>query len=87
MAQIRKQPSRDNSKSSRWVSDPMARLLFRTGPPVPARRGQMPPFPFESLDQMREAWLEVRDALLPELRTDLAPTGGEPWAEREWGSG
>jgi hypothetical protein len=87
MPQIRKRSTRVASETSRWVTDPMARLLFKSGPPAPAREGVMPPFPFESLAQMRDAWLEARDALLPELRAELASTGAEPWAEREWGAG
>ena len=46
----------------------------------------MPPFPFESLEEMHETWLQVRESLLPELRAELAETGSEPWAEREWGA-
>jgi hypothetical protein len=80
MARLQKRKSQ--AGSGRWVTDPMARLLFKSGPPLPAQQGGMPPFPFASLDEMHEAWLEVREALLPELRTELA---GEPWAEREWG--
>jgi hypothetical protein len=87
MPQIRKRSTRVASESSRWVTDPMARLLFKSGPPAPVREGAMPPFPFESLDQMRDAWFEARDALLPELRAELGSSGAEPWAEREWGSG
>jgi hypothetical protein len=45
----------------------------------------MPPFPFGSLDEMHATWLEVRASLLPELRAELAGSGQEPWAEREWG--
>ncbi|HZJ26357.1 MAG TPA: hypothetical protein VFF40_04975 [Acidimicrobiia bacterium] len=85
MAQLRKRPA--SSDSSRWVTDPMARLLFKVGPPRPAQQGQMPPFPFESLDQMRDAWFEVRAALLPDLLNELGPEGGEPWAEGTWGAG
>jgi hypothetical protein len=87
MPQIRKRSTRVASESSRWVTDPMARLLFKSGPPAPVREGVMPPFPFESLDQMRDTWFEVRDVLLPELRAELTSSGAEPWAEREWGSG
>jgi hypothetical protein len=86
MPQIRKRSTRVASEGSRWITDPMARLLFKAGPPAPAQQGVMPPFPFESLDQMRAAWLDAREALLPELRAELA-TGAQPWAEREWGAG
>ena len=85
MAQLRKRQTA-NAAAGRWVSDPMVRLLFKSGPPLPAQQGHMPPFPFQSLDEMHAAWLEVRDTLLPELRDELAATGGEPWAEREWGA-
>ncbi len=83
MAQLRKRNAQ--TSSGRWVSDPMARLLFKSGPPLPAQQGHMPPFPFASLEEMHEAWLEIRDALLPELRAELRDSG-EPWAEREWGA-
>lgn len=85
MAQLRKRNVQTGS--NKWVNDPMARLLFKAGPPLPAQRGVMPPFPFASLDEMHEAWRELRDALLPELRAELAESGSEPWAEREWGAG
>ena len=83
MAQLRKRNA--ETSSSRWVNDPMARLLFKSGPPMPAQQGHMPPFPFASLDEMHEAWLQIRAALLPELRAELGDSG-EPWAEREWGA-
>ncbi len=85
MAQLRKRQS-TNAAAGRWVSDPMVRLLFKAGPPLPAQQGHMAPFPFESLDEMHAAWLEVRDTLLPQLRDELGSTAGEPWAEREWGA-
>jgi hypothetical protein len=84
MAQLRKRETSDEAAG--WVHDPMARLLFRSGPPLPAQQGLMPPFPFESLDAMRAAWLEVRSTLLPEFQ-DEAGDGTQPWAEREWGAG
>jgi hypothetical protein len=84
MARLQKRKTQ--AGSGRWVTDPMARLLFKGGPPLPAQQGHMPPFPFASLDEMHEAWLEVRDSLLPELRSELAGSEmTEPWAEREWG--
>ncbi|MCU1456663.1 MAG: hypothetical protein JWL73_755 [Actinomycetia bacterium] len=86
MPQIRKTPAQPGGEGSRWVSDPMARLLFKAGPPAPALQGVMPPFPFESLEQMRATWLAERETLLPALRNEM---GGdkEPWAERTWGDG
>lgn len=84
MAQLRKRETGDEAAG--WVHDPMARLLFKAGPPMPAQQGLIPPFPFESLDAMRAAWLEVRSTLLPELHDELG-AGVEPWAEREWGAG
>ena len=84
MPQMRKQSA--GAEGSRWISDPMARLLFKVGPPAPALQGHMPPFPFDSLEKMREAWFASRVALLPELRAEMGPTGGEPWAERTWGA-
>jgi hypothetical protein len=86
MPQSRKQPSQPGQLASRWVSDPMARLLFKAGPPAPALQGVMPPFPFESIDEMQATWFEARDRLLPELRAELGPDK-EPWAERTWGAG
>lgn len=85
MAQLRKRTA--SSDSGQWLSDPMARLLFKAGPPQPAQQGQMPPFPFESLEEMRAAWLEVRAEMLPELVAELGPEGGAPWAEAEWSAG
>jgi hypothetical protein len=84
MARLRKRTSQ--AASGRWTTDPMVRLLFKVGPPMPAQQGHMPPFPFESLEEMHETWLQVRESLLPELRAELAETGSEPWAEREWGA-
>jgi hypothetical protein len=83
MARLQKRKSQ--AGSGRWVTDPMARLLFKAGPPLPAQQGHMPPFPFGSLDEMHATWLEVRASLLPEFRAELAGSGQEPWAEREWG--
>ncbi|MBV8950529.1 MAG: hypothetical protein JOZ99_06625 [Actinobacteria bacterium] len=84
MAQLRKRNVQ--AGSGKWVTDPMARLLFKSGPPLPAQQGLMPPFPFASLDEMHDAWRDVRDALLPELRAELRDAGADPWAEREWGA-
>jgi hypothetical protein len=84
MARLQKRKAQ--AGSGRSVTDPMARLLFKAGPPMPAQQGHMPPFPFASLDEMHATWLEVRASLLPELRAELGDSGQEPWAEREWGA-
>ena len=84
MAQLRKRETADEAAG--WVRDPMARLLFKSGPPLPAQQGLMAPFPFESLDAMRAAWLEVRSTLLPEFQDEVGDDT-QPWAEREWGAG
>lgn len=86
MPQIRKTPAQPGAEGSRWISDPMARLLFKAGPPAPTLQGHMPPFPFDSMDQMQATWFAARDVLLPELRKELG-AGKEPWAERTWGAG
>ncbi len=85
MPQVRKESA--GSEGSRWISDPMARLLFKAGPPAPALQGHMPPFPFDSLEQMQAAWYASREVLLPQLRLELGAGGSEPWAERTWGAG
>ncbi len=72
-----------NKSVDTWVSDPLARLLFVNGPPMPARNGDQPPIPFSSLDEMREVWLEVRERIL----ASMGSSGQVPWAEREWGDG
>jgi hypothetical protein len=66
-----------------WSGDPLARMLFVNGPPPQARDGGQPPIPFATLDEMRAAWIEVREQLLPVLTRD----GKVPWAERQWGDG
>ncbi len=72
-----------NKSVDNWVSDPLARLLFVNGPPMPARTGEQPPIPFASLDEMREVWFTVRERILASIPA-AAPV---PWAEREWGDG
>lgn len=72
-----------NKSVTSWVNDPLARLLFVNGPPMPARSGEQPPIPFASLEEMRQVWLEVRDQVL----ASMGSSGQVPWAEREWGDG
>lgn len=82
MGQLRKQADHSEAGSGQWMHDPMARLLFKAGPPAPARSGRLPPIPFASLEEMRDAWRAACTELLPALRAELG--GDEPWAEREW---
>ena len=72
-----------NKSVDTWVSDPLARLLFVNGPPMPARDGSQPPIPFASLEEMRDVWLDVRERIL----ASMGSSGQVPWAEREWGDG